>query len=597
MQYNQHTFHIPVLGLGYSIDTPAKVAQYGISSVISLVDDILMEKLRELYCRKFDLPFQNITNKTEDYRAKRITAYLDVIQEVTRKKFEKLKKSVCQKEGEIEKYIEMLPDFSQVKQKFNQFVHVDFENMKQKLIEWVNENINMGDIDVNIMSKLDRFNVKNGERMPDKYNDAHAALRGFANSKLHSSLVLSAGMNPRLYSYLEEFEDFFPDVTGELKKKIILKVSDYRSALIQGRFLAKKGIWVSEYRIESGLNCGGHAFATDGFLLGPVLEEFKTNRKELVETVHEILVKALHGKGKIAPEQPMQLKLTVQGGVGTAKEHEFLCDYYQVDSVGWGSPFMLVPEAVNIDNQTLELLCNAKEEDLYLSHISPLGVLFNNVKGNTKDIEKERRSKAGKPGFSCTKKFLALNEDGICTASAQYLKTKTRELNTMQLSDAEYQLQYAALADKACLCKGLSASAYLANGLDTSVEGPEVSVCPGPNIAYFSKSVSLKNMVDHIYGRTNIIERNDRPNLFLKELKMYIDYLSTKIDETLKPISEKQKKAFESFQENLQQGIEYYKELFQKYKKQLEESDTKQCMMQELEKLKLDLMGLKTKLA
>ena len=72
-------------------------------------------------------------------------------------------------------------------------------------------------------------------------------------------------MNPRLYSYIENFEDFFPTKNGIIKKKIILKVSDYRSALIQGKFLAKKGLWVSEYRIESGLNCGGHAFASDGF--------------------------------------------------------------------------------------------------------------------------------------------------------------------------------------------------------------------------------------------------------------------------------------------------------------------------------------------
>ena len=41
---------------------------------------------------------------------------------------------------------------------------------------------------------------------------------------------------------------------GNLEKKVILKISDYRSALIQGKFLAKKGIWISEYRVESGLN-------------------------------------------------------------------------------------------------------------------------------------------------------------------------------------------------------------------------------------------------------------------------------------------------------------------------------------------------------
>ena len=43
-----HTFHIPVMGIGFSIDTPVKVAQYGISSVISLVDDNLIEEMRRI---------------------------------------------------------------------------------------------------------------------------------------------------------------------------------------------------------------------------------------------------------------------------------------------------------------------------------------------------------------------------------------------------------------------------------------------------------------------------------------------------------------------------------------------------------------------
>lgn len=597
MHYNQHTFHIPVLGLGYSIDTPAKVAQYGISSVISLVDDILMENLRELYCKKLNIPFQSISSKTEDFRAKRITAYLDTIQEAARQKFDKLKESIHQKEGELDKYIKMLPDMSQVKQRFNQLVNVDLGQMKQRLNDWVNENIHMGEIDVNIMSKLDRSTSKNGEKLPDMYNDAHASLRGFAQSQLNSSLVLSAGMNPRLYSYLEEFEDFYPNESGILPKKIILKVSDYRSAMIQGRFLAKKGIWVSEYRVESGLNCGGHAFATEGFLMGPVLEEFKANRQELWDSLHDVLVKALQEKGKPVPQKALPMRVTAQGGVGTANEHNFLLEYYQLDSIGWGTPFMLVPEAVNIDEQTLDLLCKAKEEDLYLSPISPLGVLFNNVKGNTKDIEKEKRARDGKPGFSCTKKFLALNPDGSCTASKQYLRQKVNELQEQQLPEAEYQQAYSALTEKACLCKGLSASAYLSNGLDTTAEGPDVSVCPGPNLAYFSKSVSLQTMIDHIYGRTNIIDRTDRPNLFLKELRMYVDYLGGKIDETLKPVADKQRKSLETFHENLQKGVDYYRGLFQQYKKQLEESDASLCMMQELEKIRLELQGLKTRLA
>ena len=77
----------------------------------------------------------------------------------------------------------------------------------------------MGSIDVNIMTKLDRENYRDNEKLPVEYNDAHAALRGYANSDLSSSIVFSAGMNPRLYGYAQQFDDFYPNVNGELKNK------------------------------------------------------------------------------------------------------------------------------------------------------------------------------------------------------------------------------------------------------------------------------------------------------------------------------------------------------------------------------------------
>ena len=72
---NAHAFHIPVMGIGFTIDSPLKVAQYGMDSVISLVDDILLEKLRKMYSEKFEIPFKEISDKAEDFRAKRITSY------------------------------------------------------------------------------------------------------------------------------------------------------------------------------------------------------------------------------------------------------------------------------------------------------------------------------------------------------------------------------------------------------------------------------------------------------------------------------------------------------------------------------------------
>jgi len=437
---NPHSFHVPVMGIAFTIDTPIKIAKYGISSVISIVDDIIIEKMNEYYSGKFKIPYQEISTKVEDYRAKRITSYLNTVDIIVKQKFENLKKSFEQKNSEFEKYMEMLPDFSELKQNFIQTIHNN--TVKEDLSNWIQNNLKPGSIDVNIMTKLDKPNYSKKDLLPIEFNDAHAALRGFANSTLESSVVLSAGMNPRLYSYFENFNDFFPNESNQLKKKIILKVSDYRSAIIQGKFLAKKGLWVSEYRIESGLNCGGHAFASDGYLLGPILEEFKLNKTALIDEIHGILVEALKSKAKHIPAEPLSLAITVQGGVGTYEEHEFLLDNYNIDSVGWGSPFLLVPEVTTVDEVTREALRVATEKDLFLSNISPLGVPFNSLRGNTNEILKNERISADKAGSACTKKFLSSNTEYtdkvICTASKKYQTIKLNELKLENLSSDEF---------------------------------------------------------------------------------------------------------------------------------------------------------------
>ncbi len=584
-----HSFHIPVMGIGFTIDTPLKVSHYGIDSVISLVDDFLLEKLREMYCGKFAIPYNEITEKTEDFRAKRITSYLNLINNLAEKKFEEFKNATIEKGNEIKEYFNMLPVSSTIKQEFKILTEKYFNLIKIR--NWIKDNLSMGSIDVNIMTKIDNDNYSKEGKLPVEYNDAHAALRGYANSDLNSSIVLSAGMNPRLYGYLEQFEDFYPDENGEIKKKIVLKVSDYRSALIQGKFLSKKGLWVSEYRIESGLNCRGHAFATDGYLLGPILAQFRDNRKELIQSIHEILVRALSNKNRSVPETELPLKITAQGGVGTAEEHQFLIDHYQVDSVGWGTPFLLVPEATTVDDYTLNKLIEAKEDDLYLSNISPLGVPFNNLKGNTKELEKLSLVDKGRPGSSCPKKYLVSNkeftEKTICTASRQYQRLKLKELDEEGVSPDEYQNKFEKIVDKSCLCVGLGTSALLVNNLDTKVEGDGVSVCPGPNMAYFSKIMSLKEITNHIYGRSNIIDRTDRPNMFIKELTIYIDFLKNKIEETRVSMTNKQEKYLLTFVKNLKEGISYYYRLFNDLKDKFE--DTKSSILNDLDASKKTL--------
>ena len=86
-----HTIHIPVMGTGFSIDTPIRVAPFGISSVMSIMDDMLIEKIREHYCNKFNLAFNPITRWSEDSRAKRITAYINTVREIVQMKFAYIK--------------------------------------------------------------------------------------------------------------------------------------------------------------------------------------------------------------------------------------------------------------------------------------------------------------------------------------------------------------------------------------------------------------------------------------------------------------------------------------------------------------------------
>lgn len=595
MKYlSEHTFHIPVMGIAFTIDTPIKVARFGISSVVSIIQDVLVEQMRKYYCYKLNEKYIPITIDDVDHRAKRITAYLDLMLRIVDRQIEQMKIEKFEDGSDIVIYFKLLPDSSPVKKLYHRMTKLDGVE-KEIMQNQLRQKILPGAIDVNIMTKVDRLNyAKDGKILPLEYSDALAALRGFANSSLQSSVVFSAGMNPRLYAYIDNFPDFFPDKYGMIRKKIILKVSDYRSAIIQGKYLAKKGLWVSEFRIESGLNCGGHAFPSEGYLLGPILEEFKNKRKELTHELIEICNLALKQKNSQLIPENTEVRITVQGGIGTSNEDRFLMDYYNLDGTGWGSPFLMVPEAINVDDKTLQLLVNAKQDDYYLSHASPLGVPFNNFRNSSSEVQRKERIEKNRPGSPCHKKYLAFNTEfthiPICTASRVYQHKKLKELlSDRNLNKKEIAIRFEEITEKDCLCEGLSSSALLINNIPDPHHLNAVTICPGPNLAYFSKICSLQEMVDHIYGRANVLNSLYRPHMFINELKMYVDFLKQEIDKNLMSLNEKQTKYFISFKANLLHGIEYYKNLLPKMTG--ETDDFKMKMEQELEALKLTLMS------
>ncbi len=560
-----HQFHIPVLGLGFSIDTPLKVARYGISSVVSIVDDELTERMRKYHSQLNLIDFTPIAKTSEDGRTKRLTAYLDLLNDLVETQFEALQKEEFLPGSDICRYFELLPNESVIKHGYE--LMMEYPDGEQKTIfqNLLRQSIKKGAIDVNIMSKVDKMNFdKYGNYLGDENTDALSALRAFTQSKINAAVVLSAGMNPRLYSYIEKFTEFLPDQHGEFNKRIILKVSDFRSAFIQAKFLAKKGLWVSEFRIESGLNCGGHAFATDGFLLGPILEDFKQSRKMMLTELHQLYQANLTQKDIQLVQFPSQ-RVTVQGGIGTAQENEFLLKHYQLDATGWGSPFLLVPEVTNVDNSTLQQLADAKEEDYYLSDSSPLGILFNNFKYSSAEQLRLERIAAGKPGSPCTKKYLVTNteftEQPICTASSKYQKLKIKQLDSQQLDELAHKDAYNKIVEKICLCEGLCSSTYIKTGLLKPKESTAVAICPGPNLAFFNKVYSLDEMVKHIYGNINLLETVQRSHVFVNELNLYIDYLQKETQLYLKSINDKKKKHLDGFKAQLEKGIVYYKNL------------------------------------
>src|SRR5690606_4454475 len=148
--YMKPALHIPVLGFAFSIDSPLKVAKFGISSVMSIVDAALIERLRAHHAEANQLYYHPIRATEEDYRAKRITAYLNLVQQIVDTQIFHIKNEDFTPDSDLTKYYELLPDTDFSKKRYQQMLEVSDVNEKMKLQGELKAAVYPGEIDVNI---------------------------------------------------------------------------------------------------------------------------------------------------------------------------------------------------------------------------------------------------------------------------------------------------------------------------------------------------------------------------------------------------------------------------------------------------------------
>jgi hypothetical protein len=117
------------------------------------------------------------------------------------------------------------------------------------------------------------------------------------------------------------------------------------------------------------------------------------------------------------------------------------------------------------------------------------------------------------------------------------------------------------ILSRACICHELGGGAVSVHDIRPSVVP---IVCPGPNIADFSKAVSLDEMVGHIYGRTSVMTRADRPHTFLREIAIYAEYLRKQLGLFTLQLRDGPPQYFHEFKDNLLAGVCYYAKLARK---------------------------------
>ncbi len=197
-----------------------------------------------------------------------------------------------------------------------------------------------------------------------------------------------------------------------------------------------------------------------------------------------------------------------------------------------------------------------------LSDASPLGVPFWVLANCGAEEARRCRNAEGKPGTDCPKAYLRANTEftdkPICTSSRGYVKRKLDQLATGDLTPKQVETITEMVLSVDCVCHELSGGAAEVYDLPLSVNP---LICPGPNIADFSREATLAEMVDHIYGRISIMTRTDRPHTFVREIAIYAEYLKKQISLFELELIDSTPLFFQEFKDNLLAGIGYYEDL------------------------------------
>jgi hypothetical protein len=166
--------------------------------------------------------------------------------------------------------------------------------------------------------------------------------------------------------------------------------------------------------------------------------------------------------------------------------------------------------------------------------------------------------KAGKAGSPCPKGFLMSNTEftdrSICLASRQYQSWKLKEIDNMEISRDEKERIRTEVVEKTCICHQLGNGALIALGIEREEHAPQ-SICPSPSIAWFRKIYTLKEMVDHIYGRGQSLIPTERPHMFAQEIVMHVDHFEKQV--THCTYTPREIETMQEIKNNLEDGMDF----------------------------------------